>query len=109
MSTTRKILETPSGIGKVYKDAQELAKVDYKLTISQQFTETITSEGRSTVPGLKEITGQFKIILGSYLSIDGTVLNLHLADGRQWKFILVDASQTGIYTAANAPGGASDF
>ena len=109
MSTTRKILETPSGIGKVYNDEREVAKVDYKLIISQQFSETITSDGRSAVPGLKDITGQFKIILGSYLSVDGTVLNLHLADGRQWKFIIVSTSQTGMYTAANAPGGASDF
>ncbi|MDR3576926.1 MAG: hypothetical protein P4L50_23920 [Anaerolineaceae bacterium] len=109
MSTTRKVLETPSGIGKVYKGDQELASVDYRLEVSQEFVDTITSSGQSSLPGPKQITGQFKIIQGKYLAIDGTILTLHLADGRKWYFFVCKINSSRIYFLANTPGGSEDF
>ena len=104
MDTSIKILETPGGIGKVYQDDKELAKVEYCLTISQQL-ENKSPTSQSAVPGHKEISGQFRILEGKYLSVDGKILTLHLADGRQWKFIIVGINHLSMYTAANAPGG----
>ena len=109
VGTSIKILETPGGVGKVYQDDKELAKVEYSLTISQSFAENITQASQSAVPGLMEINGQFRILEGKYLSVDGKILTLHLADGRQWKFIIVEINQLEMYTAANAPGGDSAF
>lgn len=108
VDTTIKILETPGGIGKVYQGDKELAKVEYNLTISRQL-ETNTPTSQSAVPGHKEISGQFRILEGKYLSVDGKILTLHLADGRQWKFIIVGIDHLGMYTAANAPGGDAAF
>ncbi|HMD89018.1 MAG TPA: hypothetical protein VKF38_07635 [Anaerolineaceae bacterium] len=109
MDTSIKILETPGGFGKVYQDDKELAKVEYCLTISQQLNENSTPASQSTVPGHKEISGQFRILEGKYLSVDGKILTLHLADGRQWKFIIVGINHLSMYIAANAPGGDAAF
>lgn len=109
MSTPRKVIESPSGVGKVYKDSKELARVNYCLEVSQEFIENMSQDGQSTISSLKIITGQFKIVEGMYIPIDGAVLTLHLADGRKWDFFFHRLNTVGIYSAITAPGGAAAF
>ena len=109
MSTIRKVIEIPRGIGKVYKEGNEFAKVEYRIELIQEYAESITSEGRGTIPTLKEIRGLFRLIEGNYLPLGDTSLTLYLEDGRKWNFFISESSEPGIYSAANPPGGAADF
>jgi hypothetical protein len=109
MSTSIKILESPSGIGKVCKGDKELARVSYCLEVSQEIIEKMAQDGQSATSSMKIITGQFKIIEGTYMAIDGAVLTLHLEDGRKWQFFFHRLNKLGIYSAITAPEGAAAF
>lgn len=104
MSTKKyKILQTPIGMGKVYKDDKFIANVRYKLQIRQEFIVIKSSSGEGEIPGLKEVTGQISVIEGERFLKLRSVLTLHLDDGRKWKFLIerIDPSSA-MYSAVNS-------
>lgn len=100
-----KTLETPSGIGEIYRDDMEIAKARYKLNVRQSFIVVSTHDGEEEIPSLKEITGKISVIDGERNLIDGSVLTLHLADGRKWQFFANRGDPiSGSYSAVNTSG-----
>jgi hypothetical protein len=100
-----KMLEAPHGVGKVYKDDREIARVNYQLQIKQEFIIEKSSSGEEETPGLKEITGQINIIEGERNLIDGSVLTLYLSDNRKWQFFTNRGNPiSGNYVAVNVDG-----
>lgn len=75
----RKHMETLTGKGKLLQGEQEI-DIRYQIDVFQDWTDTSTRSGKSSVPGLKsiEITGE----VSEFLDINATY-TLVLKDGRR--------------------------
>jgi hypothetical protein len=84
MSVRQKTLETPSGVGKLYKDGEIVARPRYSLRVTQSVHISHPLDGSiSETPGQPEISGHLQ--LDHYLAGDliGAELVLELEDGRR--------------------------
>lgn len=74
------ILESPCGIGKVYRDGRPVAEVQYRLVVAQEY------RGQEQTPRRTAISGRVTIIAGSRDLSAGGHLTLELEDGRKLPF-----------------------
>jgi hypothetical protein len=101
------IVESPSGRGKIYNGDELIAEVRYSLRVKQGVIISKAKSGTSELPVQRNISGQIwvrdedeKVIKGF---MDGSILTLHLADGRKWKFIIkASGPRSGEYQVVNA-------
>ena len=77
----QRILESPCGIGRVFKNGLPVAEVQYRLVVAQEF------QGMEETPTLMDILGRVTVIEGARNFTDGSTLTLELEDGRQCRFI----------------------
>jgi hypothetical protein len=97
MMCTRRheILETATGVGTVQKDGTKIANVRYRLLVRQEYHDE--------VPTLQNISAEISVISGERDWGEDSILTLHLADGRQWKFLVVEGNLImGRYSAVSA-------
>jgi hypothetical protein len=82
----KRIIESLTGTGNVYKDNEVISDVQYRLQITQEFIISRSHSSTEELPGLKEISGQIDVISGERDLMDGNMMTLQLKDGRKWKF-----------------------
>ena len=100
-----RILESPSGMGKVYSGDEPIAEVGYSLRVTQGVIISKAKSGTSELPVQRDISGQIQVINEKVIKgfMDGSILTLHLADGRKWKFIIkATGLKSGEYQVVNA-------
>jgi len=106
MPTKLQTLESPNGIGTVYKDNRTIATVYYSLQVEQEIIVSKSFTHTEEIPGQKRITGQITVDEGERDLMDGSVLVLQLADGRRWHFVTISGNPiSGKYRANTASGG----
>ncbi len=88
MSTRRRrLVEAPTGQGRVYGDGAEIAKVRYELRVVQDMISLRAVGGHAEeLPGLTDAAGRVWVLDGQR-DLLGRTLILELADGRQIDFL----------------------
>ena len=83
-----KSLENTTGVGKVYRGEEGIAKVSYSLNVKQE----IILAGTDEIEGLKFMTGSISVFEGKrdLWGIDRLVL--HMKDGRKVDFFVKSAT-----------------
>jgi hypothetical protein len=76
----QRVLESPCGIGKVYRNGRPVAEVQYRLVVTQEY------QGMEQTPRGTDITGRVTVIDGSRDLASGGSLTLELEDGRRYPF-----------------------
>lgn len=87
---TRTLVESPTGKGGLHRQDEFIREVAYRLTVSQEVTET--DPGREPIKGQMEIGG--KVIAPNnpigVADLTGEELTLHLEDGRRLDLFISD-------------------
>lgn len=83
---TRRNLERLSGQGKVLRDHDKIADVEYFLTVDQEVIEIRSQSGTSRLDGLKDISGSVTVVEGQRNLSDGNTYTLVIEDGRRMQF-----------------------
>ena len=85
-----KNLENPTGVGTVFQEGNQIAKVRYLLSVRQRVHERRTLSGVSQSDGLTSAEGVLSVPSGNKLPCDSGPLELQLADGRRMQFIVLN-------------------
>ena len=102
----RKLLDRLFGDGRVYrKDGVFVGLVHYELRVYQNYIDARTKDDAATPLGPKQVEGHMTGLDNHALWAAGTLLTLHLQDGRRLDFRIKDvgggiASKSGLYEAA---------
>ena len=107
MSTLKRsrTLESLTGLGDVYRDDKQIAKVRYTIKVKQEIIISRSNSGAQELPGLQDIRGTINVVSGESNLIDGTVLVLQLEDGRRWQFFATSGNPiSGGYVVVNVSG-----
>ena len=98
VSKKRQIVERPSGIGKIFKDEQEIATASYLLDVGQTINITRTVSETIETPGVLDARGRIKVLDGQ-IDLRGSKFMLELTDGRRWEFFATKGDpDTGTYS-----------
>ena len=98
-------IEDITGIGKLYKNEEYIATVNYILTIEEEILNSKSLQGIEPIPGQKIITAHFIVVDGERDLVDPEVFTLTLQDGRQWRCIIPNGDFiTGTYKAVSSGG-----
>ena len=98
VSKRRQIVERPSGIGKIFKDDQEIATASYLLDVGQTINITRTVSETIETPGVLDARGRIKMLDGQ-IDLRGEKFILELTDGRRWEFLATKGDpDTGTYS-----------
>jgi hypothetical protein len=76
-----------TGVGIVYKDDQQIARVRYSLRVTQQIIILKSDSGIQEIPGLKDIKGVLTVLAGERRLANRSTMVLQLSDGHLWEFI----------------------
>jgi len=99
----RKVLERLSGLSKVYREGEYLSDVAYSFQVVQIIDLSSTLTREEEVKGLLDITGHITVIEGERDFTKGEQLEIHLEDGRTWKFFVKSGDPvSGKYWTINA-------
>jgi hypothetical protein len=96
----QRTIETPEGLGNIYRNDQKIADVRYALQVNQEYSiaRTLGRSSPSEVPGVKNITGKIEVLKGER-NLMGETLTLHLEDGHELKFVASQGNiMAGTYT-----------
>ena len=103
VSKRRQIVERPSGIGKIFKDEQEIATASYLLDVGQTINSSRTGTATIETPGVRDVGGRIKVLDGQ-TDLKGGKFILELTDGRRWEFLTTKGdAATGSYAVAMSP------
>ncbi len=79
----RRVIEAPSGTGKLIKEQKDVADVLYQLEATREYIIIEGDSGIHEVEGQGEITGIFRIISGDLGFGPHDIYTLELEDGRK--------------------------
>jgi hypothetical protein len=85
-----KLVESPAGVGEIWRRQGYLARVTYLLNVHQEVAEEETLQQDEVTVGLKSMTGSISVLEGNrqFWRLDALVL--HLQDGRKVSFMVKD-------------------
>ena len=83
-----KLLESPCGVGEVYRAGEKISQVTYRLSMQQEVVIKESQGKTEEVDGLKSMTGTISITEGAKDLWGENEFALHLEDGRRVGFIL---------------------
>ena len=96
MKKRREVLESPAGFGTVENEAGEaIARVAYRLVLSQEMLLAETFSGSEEIEGLKDASGQIKIVDESRTLPMTSPLMLRFEDGRGLPFVISNGDMVG--------------
>ena len=76
----RKVVESASGMGKLYENSDFVDDVFYEYSILQSFTEVQSPTGNMVVPGLLELDGRVEL-KGDNRTLSGKTYRLQTEEG----------------------------
>jgi hypothetical protein len=88
-----RLVETLSGQGTV-QDGSTAIPVVYHIEIYQKWIDTSSFEGKSAIPGLKQLRGSVEVVPPGQRLTVGATYSMQLSDGRRCEFWVKDLSGT---------------
>jgi hypothetical protein len=76
----QKVVDSASGIGKLYENSDFIDDVSYVYSIMQTFVEVQDHSGNHVVPGVKELDGMVEL-KGDGHSLSGKTYRLETSEG----------------------------
>ena len=86
VSRKRQLIGRFSGVGKIFKDEQEITKASYSLDLFETINVARTFTETTEIPGLTDARGGIQV-MGEEADLIGDTFVLELTDGRRWDFI----------------------
>lgn len=83
----QKLVESASGVGKLYDQSNFIDDVAYEYSIKQTFTEIQNLDGSHVVPGLMELDGKVEL-KGNERSLTGKMYRLETSEGVLFDIII---------------------